>query len=85
METFCDYILKGLKTSAKNEQQKDLVALAISLNNMDVISKLQKLYQYCVANGDSRYTEEIRQEISRRQHEIAKGLAEKALDNSNRA
>lgn len=62
-----------------------MAALTISLNNMDVISKLQKLYQYCVVNGDFRYAEEIQQEIIKRQNEFAKELAEKALDISNRA
>lgn len=81
METFMDYIFKALKAIAKNEQQKDLATLAISLNNMDVISKLQELYQYCVTNGDFRYAEEIQQEIIERQDEITKEVAEKALDN----
>lgn len=85
METFLDYIFKSLKASAKNEQQKDLAALAISLNNMDIISKLQRLYQYCLANGDFHHAGEIQQEIIKRQNEIAKEVAEKALDTRNKA
>lgn len=81
METFIDYIFKALRASAKNEQQKDLAALVISLNNMDVISKLQKLYRYCVINGEFRHAEEIQLEIIKRQNEIAKEVAENALSN----
>ena len=41
METFLDTILKALKATANNEQQKTFAAFSISLNNMDVITKLQ--------------------------------------------
>ena len=43
METFLDTILKALKATANNEQQKTFAAFSISLNNMDVITKLQEL------------------------------------------
>ena len=52
METFLDAILKALKATANNEQQKTFAAFSISLNNMDVITKLQELYKYCLINGD---------------------------------
>ncbi len=84
METFWDYILKALKVSARNEQQKDLAALAISLNNMDALSKLQRLYQYCLANGDFHHAGEIHQEIIKRQNAIAKEVVEKTLDTRNK-
>lgn len=63
METFLDTILKALKATANNEQQKTIAAFSISLNNMDVITKLQKLYQYCLNIGELKYAEEIKQEI----------------------
>lgn len=44
METFLDTILKALKATANNEQQKTLATFFISLNNTDVITKLQELY-----------------------------------------
>lgn len=44
METFLDTILKALKATANNELQKTLAAFLISMNNMDVITKLQELY-----------------------------------------
>lgn len=40
MGTFLDTILKALKATANNEQQKTLAAFLISQNNMDVITKL---------------------------------------------
>mgnify|MGYP000553821874 FL=1 len=48
METFLDTILKALKATANNEQQKTLAAFSISLNNINIISKLQELYKYCL-------------------------------------
>ena len=79
METFLDTILKALKATANNEQQKTLAAFLISLNNMDVITKLQKIYQYCLNIGELKYAEEIKQEIIKRQVEITKELAENAF------
>lgn len=79
METFLDTILKALKATANNEQQKTIVAFSISLNNMDVITKLQKLYQYCLNIGELKYAEEIKQEIIKRKVEITKELAENAF------
>ena len=79
METFLDTILKALKATANNEQQKTLAAFSISLNNMDVITKLQKIYQYCLNIGELKYAEEIKQEIIKRKVEITKELAENAF------
>ena len=79
METFLDTILKALKTTANNEQQKTLAAFSISLNNMDIIIKLQELYKYCLINGDFKLAEEIKQEIIKRKDEIRKELAENAF------
>lgn len=79
METFLDTILKALKATANNEQQKTIAAFSISLNNMDVITKLQKLYQYCLNIGELKYAEEIKQEIINRKVEITKELAENAF------
>ena len=79
METFLDTILKALKATANNEQQKTLAAFLISLNNMDVITKLQELYKYCLINEDFKLAEEIKQEIMKRKVEITKELAEKAF------
>ena len=79
METFLDTILKALKATANNEQQKTIAAFSISLNNMDVITKLQKLYQYCLNIGELKYAEEIKQEIIKRKVEIMKELAENAF------
>ena len=79
METFLDTILKALKATANNEQQKTLAAFLISLNNMDVITKLQKIYQYCLNIGELKYAEEIKQEIIKRKVEITKELAENAF------
>lgn len=79
METFLDTILKALKATANNEQQKTIAAFSISLNNMDVITKLQKLYQYCLNIGELKYAEEIKQEIIKRKVEITKELAEYAF------
>ena len=76
METFLDTILKALKATANNEQQKTIAAFSISLNNMDVITKLQELYQYCLNIGELKYAEEIKQEIIKRKDEITKELAE---------
>ena len=76
METFLDTILKALKATANNEQQKTLAAFLISLNNMDVITKLQELYKYCLINEDFKLAEEIKQEIIKRKDEITKELAE---------
>lgn len=73
---FLDTILKALKATANNEQQKTFAAFSISLNNMDVITKLQELYKYCLINGDFKLAEEIKQEINKRQVEITKELAE---------
>lgn len=79
METFLDTILKALKATANNEQQKTIAAFSIILNNMDVITKLQKLYQYCLNIGELKYAEEIKQEIIKRKVEITKELAENAF------
>lgn len=79
METFLDTILKALKATANNEQQKTLAAFLINLNNMDVITKLQELYKYCLINEDFKLAEEIKQEIIKRKVEITKELAEKAF------
>ena len=79
METFLDTILKALKATANNEQQKTLAAFLISLNNMDVITKLQELYKYCLINEDFKLAEEIKQEINKRQVEITKELVENAF------
>lgn len=79
METFLDTILKALKATANNEQQKTIAAFSISLNNMDVITKLQKIYQYCLNIGELKYAEEIKQEIIKRKVEITKELAENAF------
>lgn len=79
METFLDTILKALKATANNEQQKTIAAFSISLNNMDVITKLQKLYQYCLNIGELKYAEEIKQEIIKRKVEITKELTENAF------
>lgn len=54
METFLDTILKALKATANNEQQKTLAAFFISLNNTDIITKLQELYKYCLINESKR-------------------------------
>lgn len=79
METFLDTILRALKAAANNEQQKTLAAFSISLNNMDVITKLQELYQYCLNIGEFKYAEGIKQEIIKRKDEITKELAENAF------
>lgn len=79
METFLDTILKALKATANNEQQKNLVTFLISQNNKDVITKLQELYKYCLINGDFKLAEEIKQEIIKRKVEITKELAEKTF------
>lgn len=79
MEIFLDTILKALKATANNEQQKTIAAFSISLNNMDVITKLQKIYQYCLNIGELKYAEEIKQEIIKRKVEITKELAENAF------
>lgn len=79
METFLDNILKALKATTNNEQQKTLAAFLISQNNMNVITKLQELYQYCLNIGEFKYAEEIKQEIIKRKNEITKELAENAF------
>lgn len=79
METFLDTILKALKATANNEQQKTLVAFLISQNDTDVITKLQELYKYCLINGDFKLVEEIKQEIINWKVEITKELAENAF------
>lgn len=79
METFLDTILKALKATANNEQQKTLAAFLINLNNTDVITKLQELYKYCLINEDFKLAEEIKQEIIKRKAEITKELAEKTF------
>lgn len=60
METFLDTIFKALKVTANNEQQKTLAAFSISLNNINIISKLQELYKYCLINEDFKLAEEIK-------------------------
>ena len=57
METFLDTILKALKATANTEQQKTLAAFLMSLNNMDVITKLQELHKYCLINEDFKLAE----------------------------
>ena len=84
METFLDTILKALKATANNEQQKTLAAFLISLNNMDVITKLQELCQYCLNIGEFKLAEEIKQEIIKRKVEITKELAENAFRKKNK-
>lgn len=79
METFLDTILKALKATANNEQQKTFAAFLISQNDTDVITKLQELYKYCLINGDFKLVEEIKQEIINRKVEITKELAENAF------
>ena len=46
---------------------------------MDVITKLQELYKYCLINGDFKLAEEIKHEINKRKVEITKELAEKTF------
>lgn len=46
---------------------------------MDVITKLQELYQYCLNMGEFKYAEEIKQKIIKRKVEITKELAEKTF------
>ncbi len=46
---------------------------------MNVITKLQELYQYCLNIGEFKYAEEIKQEIIKRKNEITKELAENAF------
>ena len=46
---------------------------------MDIITKLQELYKYCLINGDFKLAEEIKQEIIKRKDEITKELAENAF------
>ena len=79
MEIFLDTILKALKVTANNEQQKTLAAFLINLNNTDVITKLQELYKYCLINEDFKLAEEIKQEIIKRKVEITKELVEKTF------
>ena len=79
METFLDTILKALKATANNEQQKTLAAFLISLNNMDVITKLQELYKYCLINEDFKLAEEIKQEIIKRKGRNNKGTCRKSI------
>ena len=74
-----DTILKALKATANNEQQKTLATFLLSLNNMDVITKLQELYKYCLINEDFKLAEEIKQEIIKRKVEITKEPAEKVF------
>ena len=83
MYTFLDNMLKVLKVTANNEQQKDLAALAICVNNLDAIAALQRLRQYCVNIGDLKHAEEIQQEIVRCQNEISQEVLEKVLRSSN--
>lgn len=70
------YYIKALKATVNNEQQKTLAAFSISLNNINIISKLQELYQYSLNIGEFKYAEEIKQEIIKRKDEITKDLAE---------
>lgn len=83
MYTFLDNMLKVLKVTANNEQQKDLAALAICGNNLEAIDTLQRLRQYCVNIGDLQYADEIQQEIIRCQNEISQEVLEKVLRSSN--
>ena len=83
MYTFLDNMLKVLKVTANNEQQKDLAALAICVNNLDAIAALQRLLLYCVNIGDLKHAEEILQEIIRCQNEISQELLEKVLRSRN--
>jgi hypothetical protein len=59
MYTFFNNIFKVLKAAANNEQQKDWAALVICENNLEAISALQRLHQYCVNIGDLQHAEEI--------------------------
>ena len=83
MYTFLDYMFKVLKVTAKNEQQKDLAALAICGNNLEAIDTLQRLRQYCVNIGDLQHADEIQQEIVRCQNEISQEVLEKVLRSGN--
>ena len=83
MYTFLDYMFKVLKVTANNEQQKDLVALAICMNNLDAIAALQRLRQYCMNIGGLKYAEGIQQEIVRCQNEISQEVWEKVLRSGN--
>ena len=83
MYTFLDNMFNVLKMAANNEQQKDLAALAICVNNLDAIAALQRLLQYCVNIGDLKHAEEILQEIVRCQNEILQEVLEKVLRSSN--
>ena len=83
MYTFLGNMFKALKVAADNEQQKDLAALAICVNNLDAIAALQRLRQYCVNIGDLKHAEEIQQEIIRCQNEISQEVLEKVLRSSN--
>lgn len=85
MYTFLDNMFKVLKVTANNEQQKDLAALAICVNNLDAIAALQRLRLYCVNIGDLKHAEVILQEIVRCQNEISQEVLEKALRNRNNA
>ena len=83
MYTFFDNMFKVLKVTANNEQQKDLAALAICVNNLDAIAALQRLRQYCVNSGDLQHADEIQREIIRCQNEISQEVLEKVLRSSN--
>ena len=83
MYTFLDNMLKVLKVTANNEQQKDVAALAICVNNLDAIAALQRLLQYCVNIDDLKHAEEIQQEIVRCQNEISQEVLEKVLRSGN--
>ena len=83
MYTFLENMFKVLKVAANNEQQKDLAALAICVNNLDTIAALQRLHQYCVNIGDLKHAEEIQQEIVRCQNKIVQEVLEKVLRSSN--
>lgn len=85
MYTFLDDMFKMLKVTANNEQQKDLAALAICVNNLEAIAALQRLHQYCVNIGDFQHAEEIQQEIIRCQNKISQEVLEKALRSRNNA
>ena len=50
----------ALRLADQNEQQKTLAAFSISLNNINIISKLQELYKYCLINEDFKLAEEIK-------------------------